>query len=382
MTMRCPTCGAQYDGALTRCTRDGARLLPLLRPPAPRAKSPGARAPGRRTSPSSRPTVPTANAGGLKSPFEMPLPPNARTPLATTISLEGTLLDGRFRVGAKIAEGGMSHVFRATDESRSGVALAIKILSPSLARDRTSMARLRREAAFGARLAHPNVCHIVHVGETVDGLVYVVMPFIEGELLADRTYRAGHLPVAEAVTLAGDVAAGLDVAHRLGIVHRDLKPENVMVRPDPDRPRAVVMDFGLAKEPLAGSELEQLTASGVILGTPEFMSPEQLRGRTLDARTDVYSLALVTYEMLTGQLPFDGKSPQEVMIARLRGDPIPLRRRRPELAFSASLERVLQRALSREPEHRPASAPEFAAALAAAAAEGESPSVFGRLFSR
>jgi serine/threonine-protein kinase len=373
MTMRCPTCAAQYDDTAKQCTRDGARLQPVLAPPPRRGRaSSGHPSPAAGKAPVATP---------LASPYSMPHPPAARTPLSALARLEGTLLSDRFRVGLKIAEGGMSHVFRAEDLN-GGPPLAIKVLAPALARDRTAMARLRREAAFGVKLAHPNVCHIVHVGDTADGLVSVVMPFIEGELLADRTYRAGNLPVAEAVMLAGDVAAGLDVAHRLGIVHRDLKPENVMVRPDADRPRAVVMDFGLAKEPLAGSDIEQLTASGVILGTPEFMSPEQLRGRSLDARTDVYSLALVTYEMLTGQLPFDGKSPQEVMIARLRGDPIPLRRRRPDLALPAPIERVLQRALSREPEHRPATAPEFAAALAAAAEGEEPPSRLGRLFAR
>ena len=172
------------------------------------------------------------------------------------------------------------------------------------------------------RLAHPNVCHIIRLGETQDGLVYVVMPFVEGEILSDRNNRLGTLPLAEVVRLVRDIAAGLHVAHELKIVHRDLKPENVMICTQPDgSERAVVMDFGLAKERRADAELQKLTATGIILGTPEFMSPEQLRGKPLDPRTDVYSLALMTYEMLTGKLPFSGRTQQEMMIARLRSEP-------------------------------------------------------------
>ena len=163
---------------------------------------------------------------------------------------------------------------------------AIKVLSSALSQDANAMARLRREAALGMRLAHPNVCHIIRLGETEDGLVYVVMPFVEGEILSDRTNRLGTLPLHEVASFVKDMATGLNLAHELKIVHRDLKPENIMVCTAPDgTDYAVVMDFGLAKERKAGAELQKLTATGIILGTPEFMSPEQLRGKPLDART-------------------------------------------------------------------------------------------------
>src|SRR6185437_2644573 len=155
-----------------------------------------------------------------------------------------------------------------------------------------------------------------------------------------------------------------------GIVHRDLKPENVMLCPRPDgTTRAVVMDFGLAKERRVGAEVRKLTATGIVLGTPEFMSPEQLRGKALDARSDIYSLGLMTYELLTGQLPFSGKTQQDMMIARLKGDPTPLRAMRPELGFSAAVEKVLLRSLARDPGDRYATAPPFASAFASAARE-------------
>ena len=264
----------------------------------------------------------------------------------------------------------MSFVYLATDLA-SGERRAVKVLSPTLSRDRNAVARLGREAEIAGKMRHPNVCHIETLGVTASGLIYVVMPFFDGEILADRTYRLGQIPLEEAVGYVAEIAAGLQAAHDLGIVHRDLKPENVMIARDPEGvDHAVVMDFGLAKERKAGPELERLTATGIVLGTPEFMSPEQLRGKDLDGRSDVYSLALITVEMLTGSLPFVGKSQQEIMMARLRNEPTPVRKLRPDLGLPAAVERVLLRALTRDPVERYTSAPEFAAALIAASRTG------------
>jgi serine/threonine-protein kinase len=300
--------------------------------------------------------------------------------------MAGEVLDGRYRIIKKLGEGGMSFVYLAHDVG-ADKRYAIKILSPALSKDTNAMARLRREAALGMRLEHPNVCHIVRLGETEDGLVYVVMPYVEGEILADRTHRSGQLSVADTVRWVIDIATGLQVAHDLKIVHRDLKPENIMISRAADgKERAVVMDFGLAKERKAGGELEKLTATGIILGTPEFMSPEQLRGKPLDPRTDVYSLSLMTFEMLTGKLPFEGRTQQEMMIARLRSDPVPIRQKRPDLHVSEAIERVLMKGMSRNAEDRYASAPEFAKALADAAdggsADPQATGFLGRIIGR
>jgi serine/threonine-protein kinase len=309
-----------------------------------------------------------------------------KTPL-TPANLTGKTLDGRYRMVQKVGEGGMSFVYLAQDVATQE-RFAIKVLSPALSEDVNAMQRLRREAALGMRLAHPNICHIMRLGETEDGLVYVVMPFVEGELLADRTNRLGQIPLADTVRFVRDMSEGLHIAHQLKIVHRDLKPENVMIcrRPDPDGTEyAVVMDFGLAKERRAEGELQKLTATGIILGTPEFMSPEQLRGKTLDPRTDIYSLALLVYEMLTGKLPFQGRTQQEMMISRLRNDPIPLRRMRTDLTFPEAVERVLNKALQRAPEARYQTTLEFAEAFASAAGDGTTPSdsrILGKLFGR
>jgi serine/threonine-protein kinase len=295
----------------------------------------------------------------------------------------GQVLDKRYKIERKLGEGGMSFVYLGTDLGTQEQ-FAIKVLSEALSQDANAMARLRREAALGMRLAHPNVCHIMRLGETEDGWVYVVMPYVNGEILADRNNRLGHIPLADTARFIRDMAAGLSVAHELKIVHRDLKPENVMICKGTDGAEyAVVMDFGLAKERKAEGELQKLTATGIILGTPEFMSPEQLRGKPLDPRTDIYSLALMTYEMLTGKLPFQGRTQQEMMIARLRSDPMPIRRMRPELDLPEAVEKVLNKALQRNPDDRYQTVVEFAEALSDAAggasAEG---GLLGKLFGR
>jgi serine/threonine protein kinase len=347
--MRCPRCGTVYAGDARFCTRDGLQLVKEpATPPSRSAEWPqyGAR---------SSTTRPVSNT---------PQGPGA-TP--THSSMAGRVLDERYRIERKVGEGGMSFVYLAQD-TETNERVAIKLLSPSLAADRNSLKRLRREASLAGRLAHPNICHIIRMGETDTGMVYVVMPFVEGELLCDRTHRLGHIPLADVVPFVRDIAAGLQVAHQLRIIHRDLKPENVMLCRDPGgNERAVVMDFGLAKDRRAGAEAEKLTATGIVLGTPEFMSPEQLRGRPLDPRSDIYSLALMTFEMLTGKLPFEGRSQQELMIARLRSDPIPLRKMRPELGFPLDVERVLLKGMAKDATDRFTTAPDFADALARAA---------------
>jgi serine/threonine protein kinase len=368
MSMRCPKCGTMYGDESRFCTRDGGRLIVFT------PGSPATFAPSRAAVADSHRTTPR----GI-------MPDMALRRVINHANMSGQVLDGRYAISKKIGEGGMSYVYLAQDVATSE-RYAIKILSPALSRDENAMARLRREAALGIRLAHPNVCHIVRLGETEDGLVYVVMPYVEGEILADRTNRLGSLPIATTVRFVSEIAAGLHVAHQLKIIHRDLKPENVMICKKPDGVEyAVVMDFGLAKERKAGGELEKLTATGIILGTPEFMSPEQLRGKPLDPRTDIYSLALMAYEMLTGKLPFEGRTQQETMIARLRNDPIPLRQRVPGKDFPEAIERVLAKAMARNPDERYATTPEFAAELREAAkgtGGAGSSGVLGRIFKR
>jgi len=362
MSMRCPSCGTAYGDDAKFCTRDGTRLQPVAAPAAPPSALGGAAPLGAGTTPRA-----------MTPPVGVPVQFN---PAALT----GQVLEGRYNILKKLGEGGMSYVYLGEDIA-TREQYAIKVLSPNLVKDNNAMARLRREAALGMRLAHPNVCHIVRLGETEDGVVYVVMPYVQGEILSDRNNRKGQMPIAEVVPFVQQIAAGLQVAHELKIIHRDLKPENIMVTRNPDgSERAVVMDFGLAKERKAGGELEKLTATGIILGTPEFMSPEQLRGKPLDPRTDVYSLTLMTYEMLTAKLPFEGKNQQEMMIARLRNDPISIRSRRADIP--EAVEKVLNKGMSRNADDRYPSTVEFANALTEAAGGSANGGVLGKLFGR
>jgi len=333
---RCPKCGTVYTDTARFCARDGNMLVEVqAKTPAP----PGLSAPGTAARTPSKP----------------------KPGLERASSLSGHVLDSRYQVQKKLGEGGMSFVYLAR-EVATGQDVAIKVLSPKLATDRSSVERLRREAGLAMRLDHPNVCRILRLGESEDGLIYLVMPFLKGELLSDREVKAGPMPVAPGIAVLRQVCAGLHHAHELQIVHRDLKPENIMIVTDePARDRAVVMDFGLAKERRADPAIAKLTATGIILGTPEFMSPEQIRGKQLDARSDIYALGIVAFEMFTGKLPFHGRNAQEMMIARLRGRPLKLRQLRPDLPDG--LERTLGRALESNPEARYTTALEFADAL-------------------
>jgi eukaryotic-like serine/threonine-protein kinase len=341
---RCPKCRTVYSDAARFCPKDGTMLVDV-QSPAPAAPKPAA-------------------GGGSGTGVRTPPVAVKGISLDRASSLSNQILDTRYQVLKKLGEGGMSYVYLAK-EIASGEEVAIKVLSPKLASDRSSVERLRREAGLAMRLDHPNVCRILRLGESEDGLIYLVMPFLNGELLSDREVKGGPMDVATGIAILRQVCAGLQHAHELQIVHRDLKPENIMlVIQDGGGDRAVVMDFGLAKERRADPAIQKLTATGIILGTPEFMSPEQIRGKPLDARSDIYALGIVAFEMLTGKLPFQGRNAQEMMIARLRGTPLALRSVRPDLP--AALEKALAKSLETNPDARYATALEFAEALTSA----------------
>ncbi len=273
--------------------------------------------------------------------------------------LQGRIIDGRYAIEKRVGEGGMAYVYRATDrETRQPV--AIKVLMSRLASDAESVARLKREAQLALKLNHPNCCGLLAYGEA-NGLPYLVMPFLEGETLSTRENRVGPMPVADAVALVIQLCRGLQHAHDQGVMHRDLKPENIMLIKDGDRDRAVVMDFGLAKERIAGPENTRLTATGIVLGTPEFMSPEQIRGKPVDPRSDLYSLGVLAFEMVSGELPFDGATAQETMLNHLTGRPRRLKAVRKSVPDR--LDQALDRAMKIDPADRFQTMTEFAEAL-------------------
>jgi tRNA A-37 threonylcarbamoyl transferase component Bud32 len=260
----------------------------------------------------------------------------------------GTLINGRFRLDEQVGSGGMSTVYRAFDETLQRT-VAIKLMHRSLSDDPQQLERFRREARAAARLSHPHVVTVIDAGED-DGHPYIVFEFVDGETLKDRIKRCGRLPVVEAVAYAVEIGRALAAAHAERLVHRDVKPQNVLIDPDG---RAKVTDFGIARSLEDGG----LTATGRVLGTTDYVSPEQALGEDVTAESDVYSLGIVLYEMLTGELPFKAESQVGVAMKHVQ-DPMPdVQLRRPEV--SAALASVIDRATSKQVENRYASVDEM-----------------------
>ena len=279
--------------------------------------------------------------------------------------LVGQVIADRYHVIKKLGEGGMGQVYLA-EHVKMGRRSAIKVMNPSMVHDPDAVARFNREASNASRITHPNVCAIYDFGETPDGIIYLAMEFIEGEPLTNVLEREGALPVPRAVPIFLQVAEALQAAHDLGIVHRDLKPDNIMLARRKDGADVVkVVDFGIAKAVGGDQAGQKVTKTGLVVGTPEFMSPEQLSGDALDGRSDLYSLALVFYRMLSGKLPFEATTVQETMIKRLTAEPTTLAAARPDLMFPPGLQPVLDTALARSPVERYQTVAKFAADVAA-----------------
>jgi TolB-like protein/Tfp pilus assembly protein PilF len=257
---------------------------------------------------------------------------------------------GRYQILGAIGAGGMGEVFRASDP-RLGREIAIKVLPADMALDADRLARFQREARALASLNHAHIVTIFSVEET-DGMHFLTMELVEGQPLSSLIPPNG-LPVEQIVEIAGGLADALAAAHEKGIVHRDLKPANVMITPDG---RVKVLDFGLAKDVTAsGSDDVTLTSlgntqAGTVVGTPAYMSPEQIFGLPLDHRADIFSLGVVLHEMATGRRPFEGNSSGELFSAILRDDPRPVTESRPDLP--ADLARIIRRCLEKDPRHR------------------------------
>jgi hypothetical protein len=272
--------------------------------------------------------------------------------------LVGSVVAERYHILKKLGQGGMGAVYLG-EHVKMGRKSAIKVMSSSMAHDPEAIARFNREAANASRINHPNVCAIYDFGETPDGLIYLAMEFIEGGSLGDLLDREGILAPQRAAGILAQTADALQAAHDLGIVHRDLKPDNIMLTRGRDGAEVVkVVDFGIAKA-MSGEEGQQVTKTGLVVGTPEYMSPEQLSGDKLDGRSDTYSLALVFFRMVTGTFPFQAENAQEMMIKRLTDDPLPLGAARPDIAFPTALEQAVRHALGRMPSERYANVVEF-----------------------
>jgi len=285
-------------------------------------------------------------------------------------SYVGREVAGQFRIVERIGSGGMGAVYKA-DQPQMNRHVAIKILHSRYLSRKDLVSRFRREARAMSHLSHPNTARVFMYGQLEDGACYFVMEYLEGRNLAQLVRREGPMDQKRALHVMSQVCGALDEAHRAGIIHRDLKPENVFLTSQggiEDYPK--VLDFGLAKvtekQMRPGSMI--LTREGMVFGTPEFMSPEQARGKTLDPRSDIYSLGVILYELLTGKLPFDAKQPIEFIQLHVNEAPIPLSERAKEVDLLPGLEAAVMKALEKNPDDRYATAAEFAEALEAVAA--------------
>jgi serine/threonine protein kinase len=259
-----------------------------------------------------------------------------------------------YRIEAFVVRTCMTTIYRATD-LRTGRLVAIKIPHPELECDPTFYSRFQREIAIGKKCSHPGVVQTFDSGD-MDQLC-IVMEWVEGKFLREIIAREGKLPAERATRIAIGVCEALEYIHSLGVVHRDLKPENIMVG---EGDRTKLIDFGIA----ASEGMRRLTFSKFsnAMGTPDYISPEQIKRKHSDGRSDVYALGVILFEMLTGQTPFNGPNPFAVMNDRLVNDPPSAREINPEI--SVQMQEILYRAMERDPENRYAGAREFAAALA------------------
>ena len=310
----CPQCGTEYELDQRFCPRDGS-------------------------------TLKSQNAAG---------------------DLVGTIIADRYHVLRKLGEGGMGTVYLA-EHVKMGRKSAVKVMNPGMVHDADAISRFNREAANASKISHPNVAAVYDFGETSEGLIYLAMEFVEGPPLTKVIEEHGALPPVRAADIARQAADALAVAHDMGIVHRDLKPDNIMLAKNRDGSDCVkVVDFGIAK--VANNEAQKVTRTGLVVGTPEYMSPEQLAGDKLDGRSDIYSLALVAFATMTGKLPFPGETVQESMIARLTDEPKRLVEMKADVNWPASVQTVMDKALQRDSELRYSSASEFGRDLYAAVA--------------
>ncbi len=295
--------------------------------------------------------------------------PSDRAPRSARRSLIGQTIDGKYRVRAILGEGGMGSVFEA-EHTAIGRIVAMKVLHPAQATKKVAVKRFHQEARAAGGIGHPNICEVFDFGTLTDGSPYLVMERLKGETLASRIGQEGGLPFLDVIDAVTQVLSGLAAAHERGILHRDIKPENVFLAERAGYPPiAKLLDFGVSKV-VAGTPMDDwdddhtdLTKTGMVMGTPYYMSPEQARGdRNLDQRVDIYACGVLLYEALTGQRPFVAKNYNSLLVQILQGGATPPRALR--ASIPPALELVVMQAMAKNRDDRYQFAQDFARALA------------------
>jgi len=303
---KCTTCGNTFDSSLSHCPNDGQRLVLID-------------------------------------------------------ALIGQTLDGRYRIESVLGRGGMGVVYRAT-HIHIDSEFAVKVLSPDLVANQAAIERFRREARAAGRIRHPNAIQVTDFGVTGERIVYLVMEIVDGKSLRELIDKQGAFDYRRAVNIMHQVCAAVEAAHQSGVIHRDLKPDNIVIKRVGNTERVKVLDFGIAKlkeksTSSAAGPQQNLTEAGTIIGTPQYMSPEQCHGRELDPRSDIYSLGIILYEMLSGHPPFTADTSIGVVIKHLNEIPRPLRQIAPQVP--EAIEAVVMRAIEKDPARRQSSAAEL-----------------------
>ena len=289
--------------------------------------------------------------------------------------LVGREIGGNYRILAKLGEGGMGAVYRGEQISLRRP-VAVKVLRPELSRNEVLLRRFQAEAQVIARISHPNTVSIYDFGQDSDGSLFIAMELIEGRSLRTVVSREAPLPPRRALHIAAQIAASIADAHGRSIVHRDLKPDNVMLQErGRDRDVVRVLDFGIAKLRDEGRQTQQqMTQAGDMLGTPQYMAPEQIRGEAIDGRVDIYALGCMIYEMVTGRMAFEAPTVMAMLSKHLVETPMPPSVRRPDLALPAAIDRLVLTAMQKDPAARPSTmdlyGEQIAAALAAMPPDG------------
>ncbi|HEY0986885.1 MAG TPA: protein kinase, partial [Kofleriaceae bacterium] len=292
--------------------------------------------------------------------------PTSSPSLGDAPAMIGREIAGRYRMLAKLGEGGMGAVFRAEQISLKRT-VAVKLLRPDVLGNQLLLRRFNAEAEAVAKLNHPNTVNIYDFGQDTDGTLFIAMEFIEGRSLRTVIQTEAPLPPRRALAIAIQVAASLSDAHARSIVHRDLKPDNVMLQ-DRGRERDIarVLDFGIAKlrDDNRATQM-QMTQQGDMLGTPQYMAPEQIRAELIDGRTDVYSLGCLLYEMVTARLPHEATTVLALLSKHLLEQPVPPSQRRPELGLPPALDALILAAMAKDPRSRPPTMDAFSEQLSA-----------------
>jgi hypothetical protein len=273
----------------------------------------------------------------------------------------GAVLHGKYRLDSYLSSGGMGAVFKAT-HVMLGKPVAVKLIKADLVTSPDMVRRFQREARAATSLNHPNIVGVHDLGQTEDGTLYIAMELVDGTSLKEVIRESGRIDAPRIVYILRQIASALSLAHRHQIIHRDLKPQNVMLTRDAEgREIAKLLDFGIAKT--FDEKATQLTQTGFALGTPQYMSPEQAMGKEVDGRSDLYSLGVMLYEMLIGEVPFSDPSAPAILVKHMTEVPAPPSRKRPDLQVPAHLEAIALKCLEKEPSRRYQTADEFIAAL-------------------